>query len=659
MAGPLPVDLPAPVCRDYPSSSRLEWLLTSGTGGFAMGTVAGANTRRYHGLLVASLRPPVQRVVTLARLEETALLPRGELPLAVNQYPGTLYPEGYRQLTSFRWEGGPVWTWDVEGAALERRVLLAPGGQTVVLRYTCTAPLRLRLEPLLAFRDYHGLAHRNDAASTAVEERADGGQRRVGFRPYPSLPSLWVTHRGTAFDAAPVWHENVEYLEELERGLDFREDLLLPGHWELELRPGEPQLVGATVDGPEAVDLARCARLFERPAESFGVRVRLERAAEAYPARRADGTATVLAGYPWFTDWGRDTMISLPGLLLARGRLDEARQVLEGFLAHLDGGLVPNRFPDAAGPAEYNTADATLWMFQAVRAWLAAGGSGDFLRRFYSAGCEIVEAHRRGTRHGIRVDPADGLLVAGDAGSNLTWMDARVNGVPVTPRHGKPVEVNALWYNALRLLEEWAHVVGDRSRAPEFGREASRVQAAFDRAFWNEMRRCCFDVLLPEGPDPRLRPNQLLALGLSFPLLDARRRALALSTVEAALLTPVGLRTLSREDPGYRPAYRGGPAERDAAYHQGLVWPWLLGPYADAVLSVRGDSPATRAQLRKAIAPLLDRLDAACLEQLPECYEPEAPFRAVGAPAQAWSVAEALRIVVRLDAPTPPTPPST
>jgi predicted glycogen debranching enzyme len=658
MAAPPPVDLPAPVCRDYPRSSRLEWLLTSGTGGFAMGTVAGANTRRYHGLLVASLRPPVQRVVTLARVEETALLAGGELPLAVNQYPGTLYPEGHRRLTSFRWEGGPVWTWDVGGAALERRVLLVPGAQTVVLRYACTAPLRLRLEPLLAFRDYHALAHRNDAASTAVEERADGGQRRVGFRPYPSLPALWMTHRGTAFVSAPAWHENVEYLEELGRGLDFREDLLLPGHWELELHPGAPQLVGATVDGPEAVDLARCARLFERPAERSSMRVRLERAAEAYPARRADGSATVLAGYPWFTDWGRDTMISLPGLLLARGRLDEARQVLEGFLAHLDGGLVPNRFPDAAGPAEYNTVDATLWMFQAVRAWLAAGGSGDFLRRFYSAGCEIVEAHRRGTHHGIRVDPADGLLVAGDAGSNLTWMDARVNGVPVTPRHGKPVEVNALWYNALRLLEEWAHVVGDRSAAPQFGHEASRVQAAFDRAFWNEARRCCFDVLLPEGPDPRLRPNQLLALGLPFPLLDARRRALALSTVEAALLTPVGLRTLSPDDPGYRPTYRGGPAERDAAYHQGLVWPWLLGPYADAVLSVRGDAPGTRAQLSKALAPLLDRLDAGCLEQLPECYEPEPPFRAVGAPAQAWSVAEALRILVRLDAPAPITPPS-
>ena len=233
MVLPLPIDVPGEVCRDYARSSRLEWLLTSGTGGFAMGTVAGSNTRRYHGLLVASLRPPVDRVVTLARLEETALFPQGAVPLAVNQYPGALYPEGHRQLRAFRWDGGPVWTWAVGRAELERRVLLVPGAQTVVVRYASTAPLRLRLEPLLAFRDYHALSHRHEAASPAGEQRPETGQRRVGFRPYASLPALWVTHRGTSFVSAPVWHENVEYLEELERGLDFREDLLLPGHWEL------------------------------------------------------------------------------------------------------------------------------------------------------------------------------------------------------------------------------------------------------------------------------------------------------------------------------------------------------------------------------------------------------------------------------------------
>jgi len=557
-----------------------------------------------------------------------------------------------------------VWTWSVNGVEVERRVLLVPGEQTVVVRYASSAPLRLRLEPLLAFRDYHALTHRNPDAWTGFEERMLAKGRVVRFQPYASLPSLRLAHRGDAFVGAPEWHENVEYLEELDRGLDFREDLLLAGSFELELAPGRPQLVAATVESGASLDLEALGALFSRAVRTSAParvarrsddlaegRTRLERAADAYLVRRADRSATVIAGYPWFTDWGRDTMISLPGLLVARGRLDLAREVLEGFLAHLDGGLVPNRFPDAAGPAEYNTVDATLFMFQAVHAWERAGGSPAFVRDvFYPAACTIVDAHLRGTHHGIHVDPRDGLLVAGGPGTNLTWMDARVDGVPVTPRHGKPVEVNALWYNALRLSERWARQLGDGPRARSFGREADLVSGAFDRAFWNDARRCCFDVVLPEGPDPRLRPNQLLAVGLPFPLLDGRRRAMVLEMVEAALVTPVGLRTLARGDPGYRASYRGGPPERDAAYHQGLVWPWLLGPYVDALFAVRGDSAETRTRARAAVASLVGRMETGCLGQLPECFEPEPPFRPVGAPAQAWSVAEVLRVLARIGA---------
>jgi predicted glycogen debranching enzyme len=651
------------VCTLYPRASRLEWLLTNGTGGFAMGTIAGSNTRRYHGLLVASLQPPVQRVVTLARLEETVLTPEGDVPLAVNQYPGTVHPDGYRRLSRFALEDGPVWTWSLGGVELERRILLVPGEQTVVVRYASTGPLRIRVEPLLAFRDYHSLTRRNPDAWTGFEEVEHQGTRIVRLQPYRGLPSLRILHHGSAFAAAPAWHENVEYLEELDRGLDFREDLLLPGSFELELRPGRPQVLAASVES-RTLDLDGLGSLFgpaeNRRARSGTIpggrggdaaegRARLERAADSYLVRRSDGSATVIAGYPWFTDWGRDTMIALPGLLIARGRLEQAREVLEGFLAHLDQGLVPNRFPDAAGPAEYNTVDATLFMFQAVHAWERAGGPLTFIRDvFYPAAREIVDAHLRGTHHGIHVDPVDGLLVAGGPGTNLTWMDARVDGVPVTPRHGKPVEVNALWYNALRLSERWARNLGDGPRARSFGREADRVAGAFDRAFWNDTRRCCFDVILPEGRDARLRPNQLLALGLPFPLLDGRRRAMVLDTVEAALVTPVGLRTLARGDPGYQPTYRGGPSERDSAYHQGLVWPWLVGPYVDALFAVRGDSHEVRARARSAVGALLTRMGTGCVGQLPECFEPEPPFRPVGAPAQAWSVAEVLRVLVRL-----------
>jgi predicted glycogen debranching enzyme len=662
LSSPSPIELPREICTLYPRASRLEWLLTNGTGGFAMGTVAGSNTRRYHGLLVASLHPPVERIVTLGRLEETVLGEGGEVQLSVNQYPSTLYPDGWTRLVRFALADGPVWTWSVGGVEVERRVLLVPGEQTVVVRYASSAPVRLRIEPLLAFRDYHALAHRNPDAWTGFEERSDGAGRTVRFQPYGGLPSLRLAYRGSAFAGAPAWHENVEYLEELDRGLDFREDLLRPGSFELEVAPGRPEVVAASVQADASLDLDALGGLFgpdaltpraqvvpRRRDDLSEGRARLERAADAYLVRRADRSATVIAGYPWFTDWGRDTMISLPGLLIARGRLDLAREVLEGFLAHLDGGLVPNRFPDAAGPTEYNTADATLFMFQAVNAWEQAGGSPAFVRDvFYPAARAIVDAHLRGTRHGIHVDPSDGLLVAGGPGSNLTWMDARVDGVPVTPRHGKPVEVNALWYNALRLSERWARQLGDGPRARSLGREADRVAGAFDRAFWNDARRCCFDVVLPEGPDSRLRPNQLLAVGLPFPLLDARRRAMVLEAVEAALVTPVGLRTLARGDPGYHPSYRGGPAERDAAYHQGLVWPWLVGPYVDALFAVRGDAIETRTRARAAVASLVARMETGCLGQLPECFEPEPPFRPVGAPAQAWSVAEVLRVVARI-----------
>jgi predicted glycogen debranching enzyme len=366
--------------------------------------------------------------------------------------------------------------------------------------------------------------------------------------------------------------------------------------------------------------------------------------------RREDGSPTLVAGYPWFTDWGRDTMIALPGLLLTTGNLVEAQRVLEGFLAHLKGGLVPNRFPDQSGPAEYNTADATLWMFQAVQAFLLAGGARAFLAKvFYPAAHTIVEAHLYGTLNGIGVDSADGLLVAGGPGSNLTWMDARVDGRCVTPRHGKPVEVNALFYNALRLMERWAGVLQDGPAVGRYRDLANRTAASFERAFWNPAKNCLYDVLLPEGPDDRVRPNQLLALSLFFPLLGVQQRLAVLERVEAELLTPLGLRTLSPSEPGYRPAYQGGPAERDAAYHQGLVWPWLVGPFVDACLSLRGNTHETRQRCLSLLRGLeVHLVEAGCLGSISECFEAEAPFRPVGAPAQAWSVGEVFRVRTRL-----------
>ena len=492
------------------------------------------------------------------------------------------------------------------------------------------------------------------AAWCAEDEGGHG--RRVALRPYAALPPLFLHHPGSPFQRAPLWHDNVEYLLELERGLDYREDLFLPGSFLLDVQPAQPGWVVATLDAAAALDsasvlAAEATMLAQRQQSGGPVRARLCAAAEQFLVFRADTSPTIIAGYPWFADWGRDTMIALPGLLLARGQLDLARSVLEGFLRYLDRGLVPNRFPDQAGPAEYNTVDATLWMFQATRAYLAAGGEQDFLRSvFYPAAVGILEAHLEGTHHGIHVDPADGLLVAGGPGTNLTWMDARVDGQPVTARHGKPVEVNALWYNALRLMEGWARELGDGPQVGRWQLLADRSHASFEARFWNAAKDCLYDVLLPEGPDGRVRPNQLLALSLPFPLLQPGQRRAVLHRVEADLLTPVGLRTLAQGEAGYQPRYGGGPSQRDAAYHQGLVWPWLLGPYVDGYLAVHGDTAATRSHCLHLLHGLQARLQQeGCLGSVSECFEPEPPFRPVGAPAQAWSVGELLRAWERVN----------
>src|SRR5581483_8730873 len=410
----------------------------------------------------------------------------------------------------------------------------------------------------LAYRDYHSLAH----ANAALNQEAEASPGLLRLSPYPGLPPLEFRFSG-AYGHEPHWYYNIEYPAELERGLDFREDLLTPGVLTLALQPGAWNPICASIDGTEAGEP--------------------ERRRDPFVVRRADGKPTILAGYPWFTDWGRDAMISLRGLLIAPGRLDEARQIIEGFLQHSNRGIIPNRFPDWGETPEYNTADATLWMFQAVRAWLDAGGDRTFLREgFYPAAQEMIDWHRRGTGHAIAVDPNDHLLVAASENAPLTWMDTKF-----TPRRGKPVEINALWHAALSLMAQWADALGDPAAA-EYRAEADRVRESFGARFWNPQRECLYDVLAPEGPDPKIRPNQIFPVSLPFGLLDRDQQQAVVRIVERELLTPLGLRTLERSDPDYKPRYEGSPAERDAAYHQGTVWPWLMGPFVDARLAAFG-----------------------------------------------------------------------
>jgi len=571
-----------------------------------MGTVAGLNTRRYHALLVASRKPPTERYVLLSRFEEEAVVNGRTFAIYSCQYPGKLVDEGGELLEEFRDEPCATWRYNLDGVNLERQIYLVPGRQAVVVRYRSDHALILRLRPFLAYRDYHSLAHANAS-------------------PYAGLPPVEYRSKAT-FTADPKWYFNIEYLTELERGLDFREDQFTPGILTMDLKAGEWTPVCASIDGTDATEPPSAKR-------------------DPFIVHRADGKPTIIAGYPWFTDWGRDTMISLPGLLIAPRRLDEARQIIDGFLQFRSQGIIPNRFPDTGETPEYNTADATLWMFQAVRAWLKAGGDPAFLRDvFYPAAKEIVDWHRRGTWYNIAVDPGDDLLVAGSQNTQLTWMDTKF-----TPRNGKPVEINALWHAALSLMAEWAQTLRDPAEA-EYRAAATQVRDSFRANFWNAQRACLYDVLTPQGPLAQLRPNQIFAVSLPFGLLEAGQQQAVVRMVERELLTPVGLRTLERSDPDYKPHYQGSPAERDAAYHQGTVWPWLLGPFIDAYLSAFGRSVANLAYCRNLIVKLeAEAARSGCVGSIAEIYDAEIyhaeePRDPRGCPAQAWSVAEVARV---------------
>ncbi|HUA87200.1 MAG TPA: amylo-alpha-1,6-glucosidase [Bryobacteraceae bacterium] len=561
--------IPAELCRDFARSSKIEWLETNGTGAFAMGTVAGLNTRRYHALLLASLRPPVQRYVLLSRVEEEA----DGCALGACQYPGVVTPRGFEFLEEFESEPCATWRFRIGAARLEKQVYLIDGRQAVVVRYRADRAMKLRVRPFFAYRDYHSVGRRRDDL-------------------FGGLPRMEFHHNGR-FIEQPDWYYNVEYLVELERGLDFREDLFTPGVIEMELQPGEWSPIVAAIE-PAA---------YAEPSQRD----------DPFLVRRADGSPTIVAGYPWFTDWGRDTMISLPGLLIAGGKRDSARQIIEGFLAHRHRGVIPNRFPDSGETPEYNTADATLWMFRAVRALSDAGGDVEFFR---APAREIVECLLADS-----ADPADLLL---RAPPGHTWMDARVADRAVTPRAGKPVEINALWYEALLFAG--------------FDAEADRVRENFAGKFWNQKRGCLYDLIDGEGAE-QIRPNQIFAVRM----LDRERARSVVRVVERELLAPQGLRTLARDDPQYIGRYEGGPAQRDSAYHQGTVWPWLIGGFIDAYLLAFGKSEETLTYCRE-LVQTVEASGAGCLGSIAEIFDGDEPRFPRGCPAQAWSVAEVARV---------------
>jgi predicted glycogen debranching enzyme len=676
------------ICRDLTN----EWLLTNGLGGYAMGTAAGVATRRYHGLLMAALSPPVNRHLLLHRIEETIDAGRGPgYNLAVARYQGmddaAVLEQGLRHLIDFTASPHPSWTFDLDGDRLRRTVILvhqaqaslisSPEAQAVAVLYErlpggTNRPLRIYLRPVVAFREDHHTTHENGALSTRVHRAPATAQSRAHdvIQPYPGLPSLhfWCTPDAHLLGEA-WWYRKHDYSEEKARGLDCLEDLFSHGAFTVPLEVGRPITVCASTRPPLASPAlgpvlreADARRQAERATPPVGVSKgsehhlpRLLAAADAFLVRRdlhgqggrpTGRLSTVIAGYPWFTDWGRDTMISLPGLALCTGRFDEARSILRAFSAHLDRGMLPNRFLDRGELAEYNTVDATLWLFVAVRRYLDYTGDWSFvLGELLPKLEEVVAQHEGGTRYQIRVDPADGLLRQGEPGVQLTWMDARIGDQVITPRRGKAVEIVALWANALGVLAELVERRGNKARATELQVKLERVRQSFESRFWVEERGHFADVVGDgpgDDPDEGLRPNQLIAMSLPHPLASGAHAARALEAVEHELLTPVGLRTLSPKDPRYKTCCAGDPHARDSAYHQGTIWPWLLGPYCDAVVAVRGE--AGRGQVLRVLDQLCKRhLDLAGLGQISEIFDGDEPFTPRGCPAQAWSVAEVLR----------------
>jgi predicted glycogen debranching enzyme len=654
-----------------------EWLVTNGLGGYASGTLGGVPTRRYHGLLTAALPNPLGRTVMLTEMAESIEIDGETFHLTGEERTGReLHLPGVDHLDEVRLEMGlPVWRYVIGGTVIERRVLMIHQQNTAHVSYALLespAPVRLRLRPAVGFR-----AHEHPVSTPAwTDYRLAAREDGLEITGDPKFPPLRMRVEGVeaGFTIRGDRIQERIYRVEEHRGYASTGELWSPGWFDAEMEPGETLTVIASAEEWKSIraldpgaaadaERSRRERLISRasPSAQTGAAAELVLAADAFvvtPAYRAEDVArahaageemrTVIAGYHWFADWGRDTMIALEGLTLCTGRPHEAASVLLAFARYTRDGLIPNLFPEGRSEGLYHTADASLWFFHAVNRYHRVTGDDATLEAVLPTLRSIVDAHIEGTRFGIRVDPADGLLSQGEDGYQLTWMDAKVDDWVVTPRRGKAVELNALWYNALRLLAEWERAAGATEKADALESRAASTRAAFNTRFWNEPAGHLFDVIdVPGGgEDDAMRPNQVFAISLDHPVLDEERREAVVQAVRDQLLTPFGLRSLSPRSPDYRANYHGDLRNRDGAYHQGTVWGWLIGPYVDAWLRVY---PRDAAALRSELRPLERHLNEFGIGNIAEIFDAEPPFTPRGCIAQAWSVAELLRSIVRLE----------
>jgi predicted glycogen debranching enzyme len=627
-----------------------EWLEADGLGGYASGTTGLVRTRRYHALLLTAKTPPTDRMVLLNGFDAWVETSSGLYAITSQHYsPSVTHPDGARRVTSFEQSPWPRWIFTLEdGTKLSQEILVQKGSSAVALSWkvlSAAGTVTLTVRPFLSGRDYHSLHHENPAFR--FEPRP--GMSDLVFQPYEGAPAVHMRTNG-AYTHAPEWYRNFLYSEEQARGLDCLEDLASPGTLRFDLSRGEAVWLAAADGSEEAFGTGSPEATIERLRTSerrrrSGLGNRLEQAVDSYLVQRGSGE-TVVAGYPWFTDWGRDTFISLRGLCLATGRLAEAGQILLEWSGSVSEGMLPNRFLDGAGSPEYNSVDASLWYVVAVYEYLEAMKAASLpiprpgLRKLRDAIEAIVAGYEAGARYGIRADH-DGLLAAGAPGLQLTWMDAKVGDWVVTPRMGKPVEVQALWINALRI----ASAFSEKWRALH-----DRALSSFQRRFWNEEKGYLYDVVDVNheagSDDASLRPNQILAVGgLPFRILEDGRARRVVDAIEEKLLTPMGLRTLSPDDPRYRGRYEGNPLQRDGAYHQGTVWPYLMGAFAEAWVNVRGGGDEAKRRARERfLEPLVKHLDEAGLGHVSEIADADAPHTPRGCPFQAWSVGELVRL---------------
>lgn len=642
--------------RTYEQGIQKEWLLTNGIGGFASSTIIGANTRRYHGLLVAALKPPVNRHLILSKIDESVIIGEDSYNLFSYEVPGFVM-KGYHHLERFKYDLLPEYIFRVRDVYINKKISMVYGKNTVAVVYHVkngTDAVKLRLTPLINFRDYHFNSSKQYMHFT---KKFNSNTDILTVSPsYYDIDIKVFCKSGTFVDIDDGWFYNMDYAVERERGLASTEDHYIPGYFDIEINPGEEKVITviSTVEeeitNKDGLDIIkkeeqRQKKLISDSGYKDEFVKKLVLAADKFIVHRESTDAkTIIAGYPWFTDWGRDTMIALTGLTLSTRRYEDAKEILYTFSKYVKDGLIPNMFPDAGHEPLYNTVDAALWYFEAVNKYVEYTGDYEFIKEHVYRGLkDIINSYANGTHFNIKLDK-DYLITAGDENTQLTWMDAKVGDWVVTPRHGKAVEINALWYNALKVMASLSKKFGEDDGY--YNDLASNVKQSFVKSFWNEEKQCLYDCLTNDIKDDKVRPNQIMAVSLSYAVLEGDKAQKTVDRVFKELYTAYGLRSLSPQSKEYAGIYAGDQWKRDGSYHQGIVWTWPLGQFITAYVKVNGHSKKAKEMALRFIEPFKEHLEDGCLGSISEIFDGDEPLIPRGCFAQAWSVSEILRAYV-------------